>query len=264
MAITEPIHVICIHWGDYYTTEDINKLHSMVTRNSSHPIAFHVFSNEALEGLHTEIDQQPEPGLNVPPEDNKYAYRKEAGLCANDLGGLTGKRVFFFDLDVLITGDLDEMFNYPEGDKFYIINDWNSRGDLVGQASCYSFVVGTLGYIKEGFEREPKAIVEKYYTASQEYLSDMVIQRYGHLNFWPDHWCRSFRFHLMPFSFLRHFVTPSRPKPGTKLVAFHGHPDIRDALQGRWSVPGIKKAAKGWKKLYKACKPTLWINDYWK
>ena len=34
------------------------------------------------------------------------------------LEGLNGERVFFFDLDVLITGNLDELFSYPKDDGF--------------------------------------------------------------------------------------------------------------------------------------------------
>ena len=77
------------------------------------------------------------------------------------------------------------MFAYPKSCEFYIINDWNTEGNHVGQASCYSFVVGTLGFIKEAFELNYTEVVETYGTASQEYLSAMVIDQYGKLNFWP-------------------------------------------------------------------------------
>lgn len=263
VSAVSPVHVICIHWGDAYGAEDINKLHSMVRRNSSLPLNFHVFSDTAPQGLSPVIKVHPEPGLNIPQVINRFSYRKEAGLCDDQLGGLNGQRVFFFDLDVVITGNLDELFRYPEGDGFYIINDWNTRGNHVGQASCYSFVVGQLGYIKSAYEAEPERFQKQYGTASQEYLSAKVIERYGKLNFWPDDWCRSFRFHILPHSLLRWLQTPRRPRPGTKLIAFHGRPDIRDAIAGTWGKPGDVKAAKGLKKFYKHCKPTAWIPEYW-
>lgn len=263
MNTQEPVNIISILWGTAYTDEDVNKLYSMIKRNTSFPVAFHLFSNEPLSGLDKNIIRHPEKAMNIAPEHNRYAYRKEAGLCDDNLGGLNGQRVFFFDLDVLIMDNLDDLFSYPEGDKFYIINDWNTRGDHVGQATCYSFVVGTLGFIRKTFEANPGPIIQKFGTASQEYLSSMVIKEYGTLNFWPEHWFQSFRFHCLPFAFLRHFVIPRQPSAGTKVLAFHGHPDIHDALEGRWSPPGIKKAAKGWKKLYKACRQTPWIKDYW-
>ncbi len=258
------IHIICILWGDKYQEEDVNRLCSMVRRNTSHTIRFHIFTNEPLPLLAPGIVRHPEPGLLTDVDHSRYNYRKEAALCDEHLGGLEGKRVFFFDLDVLIVGNLDPLFKYPKDDKFYIINDWNTRGNHVGQASCYSFVVGTLGEVKSYFEKNSHDIIKKFGTASQEYLSEMVIRKQGKLEFWPDTWCKSFRFHCLRMGLLRHFLIPRKPPAGTKVLAFHGHPDMQDALEGRWSPPSSIKAAKGWKRIYKVCRPTLWIRDYWK
>jgi hypothetical protein len=260
----EPIHIISILWGDAYGTEDVNTLYAMIKRNTSLPIAFHLFSDEPPEGLHPEIIIYPEPGLDTSVPHAQYNYRKTVALCADNLAGLTGERVFFFDLDVLITGNLDELFTYPDGDKFYIINDWNTKGDHVGQATCYSFVIGTLGFVKRDFEADPKTVIKQYGTATQQYLSAKIIERCGALNFWPEAWFQSFRFHCLPWGPLRHVITPYKPKPGTKVLAFHGHPDIQDAISGRWGLPSNSKAAKGWKKLYKHCRPTPWIESYWR
>lgn len=263
MNSQKPINIITILWGTAYSEIDVNKLYSMIKRNTSFPIHFHLFTNEALKDLDANIICHPEIAMDIAPEHNRYAYRKEAGLCDDNIGGLNGQRVFFFDLDVLIVDSLDDLFIYPENDLFYIINDWNTRGCHVGQATCYSFVVGTLGFVRKDFEKNPGPIIDKFGTASQEYLSSKVIEKFGKLNFWPEEWFKSFRFHCLPFSVLRHFQVPSKPPTGTKVLAFHGHPDIHDALAGRWSPPGIKKAAKGWKKIYKACRKTNWIKDYW-
>ncbi|MHC4553669.1 MAG: hypothetical protein ACYSUT_13035 [Planctomycetota bacterium] len=253
-------NVICIKWGrNYYTHEDVNSLYAMVRRNiTQHELRFYCFT-EIAEGLDEGILVKPLPELKVKKEDNRYAYRKEAGLCDDNLGGLAGKRVLFFDLDVVITGSLDEMIEYPKGDEFVIINDWNTRGDHVGQASCYSWVVGTLGYVKAHFEAHPVEMVNRFYTASQEYLSWKVIEKFGKLNFWPEDWCRSFKVHALPVWFLRRFAMSKLPN-GTKVLAFHGNPKIEDALAGRWAPPG---AEAFWKiLLYKSIKPCRWLEQY--
>jgi hypothetical protein len=259
-----PIHVICIQWGTRYDASDINTLHSMVMRNTSLNVRFHLFSNEPPDGIPPGVEIHPEPGLDIPAGQNRFSYRKEAGLCDDNLGGLKGQRVFFFDLDVVITGNLDELFQYPKGDGLYIIKDWNTRGNHVGQASCYSFVVGTLGYIKADYEAAPLRMQARYGTASQEYLSAKVIERYGQLQFWPDQWFRSFRFHCLPHPILRWFKDAKRPDPDTKLIAFHGLPDVQGAIDGKWGQPGDGKYPRGWKKLYKHCRPTPWVLEYWK
>ena len=255
-------NVICIKWGTAYDPDYVNKLYRMIKKNTSYSIDFYCFTEDS-NGLHEDIIIKPLPVLNTIKEyQTKYAYRKEAALCDDDLGGLKNQRVFFFDLDVVIISNLDEFFIYPEDDKFYIINDWNTKGNHVGQATCYSWVVGTLGYIKEYYEKNPQEVVQEFHTASQEYLSSKVIEKFGALNFWPDDWFCSFRFHCMPkFGLLRHFITPSIPKdrPGLKVIAFHGIPNPREAIQGIWKL----KKKDSWKRIYKVCKPTKWIEKYW-
>lgn len=260
--MNKSVNVICIKWGTAYDAEYVNKLQNMVVRNSSYEINFYCFTDDS-EGFNADIIVKPLPVLNTTKEyQEKYAYRKEAGLCDDELGGLKGERVFFFDLDVVIISNLDELFDYPADDQFCIIDDWNSKGHHIGQATCYSWVVGRLGFVKEYYENHPKEVIDKFSTASQEYLSSKVIEKYGSLNFWPDNWFCSFRFHCMhKIGPLRHFIAPQIPinRLGLKVIAFHGTPNPREALQGIWAL----KKHDTWKRVYKACKPTIWIEKYW-
>jgi hypothetical protein len=256
----EKVNVICIKWGTKYYHKDVNNLYRMVKRNTSFDINFYCFTDNK-KGLLKDITAKPLPKMNMKKEDCKYVYQKEAGLCDDNLGGLKGQRVLFLDLDTLIVDNIDEFFTLPKDDEFYIINDWHSKGNHIGQASCYSWRVGTLGYVKEYFEKNHKECIEKFYTASQAYLSSKVIERYGNLNFWPAKWCKSFRFHALPIGILRGLITPKIPAEA-KVLAFHGDPKIEDAIIGVWGGSG-KQSAK-WKKLiYKKLRPTPWIKDYW-
>ena len=263
------VNVITIKWGKKYSTEDINKLASAIKRNSSYQIDFYCFT-EYADGLSEDIIVWPLPRLNVCAAHLYANYRKAAGLCDDNLGNLAGQRVFFFDIDSLIMGNLDELFDYPDGDKFYVINDWAHRtgkkANKVGQASCYSWVVGTLGYIKDYYEAHAQEVIDKFGTATQQYVSAKIIEKDGSLNFWPEEWFKSFRFHCIPRPMLRWFVTPKIPQDkGLKMIAFHGYPNISDAIEGIWcSDKTDKKYPRGLKKLYKHIRPTLWIKEYWK
>ena len=143
-------NVICIKWGSGYTADYVNRLYNMVDRNSSISFNFYCFTDNG-QGLIDEVIVKPIPPLDVKSEDNRYAYRKEAGLCDDDLGGLRDQRVLYFDLDIIIVDNIDCFFTFPKGNEFLIINDWNTKGNHVGQASCYSWVVGHLGFVKEYF-----------------------------------------------------------------------------------------------------------------
>ncbi len=260
MPIKKPIaNVICIFWKGNYDVDSVNKLYSMVKRNmKKHELKFYCITN-VKQGFSQGIIKKPLPVMKCAKEDVKWAYLKEAGLCDNNIGGLKGQRVLFFDLDVVITGSLDEMIDYSKEDDFVIINDWNTKGNHVGQASCYSWRVGKLGFIKEYFEKNPKKVIKEFYTASQEYLSYKVIQKFGKLNFWPEEWCLSFKFSLLPPWYLRPWKMAKLPK-SCKVLAFHGRPKIEDAIVGRWSP----KKVPFFKRIYKTIKPCPWLKKYWK
>jgi hypothetical protein len=236
----------------------------MITRNTKFEVNFYLFSNEKLPGLTPAIRQYPEPSIRLPADRSNLNYRKTVGLCTPEIAELQGERVFFFDLDVIIMNNLDALFDYPKDDKFYIINDWNTKGNHVGQATCYSFVIGTLNYIKEDFEANMDAVIARFGTATQQYLSAKIIEKYGAMNFWPDAWFQSFKFHCLAPIFIRRFVTPKLPPPETKVLAFHGNPNIRDAISGRWLSDKNAKKENRWKAFYKAFRPTIWIEKYWK
>lgn len=254
-------NVICIKWGSpkYYPAKYVNNLYHSVLRNTKYKINFYCFTDNS-DGFDENIIVKPLPKMNV--KELKYAYQKEAGLCDDNLcEELKGQRVLYFDLDTVIVDNIDCFFELPKGDEFYIIDDWNSWGHSVGQASCYSFVVGTLGFVKKYFEEHSEEVYKEFYTASQEYLSSKVIEKYGKLNFWPNSWSCSFRFHCLPtplIPFLRHFKM-AKIRKGAKIVCFHGRPKLEDAQKGIWEEDKL------WKRiLYKHLKPVTWIENYWK
>ncbi len=254
-AQKSPVQVVTIKWGQKYDAQHVNSLRQQICKNSTFPIVFHCFTDDTV-GLDANIMTHPLPDIKILPQHQKYIYRKEAGLCDDTLGGLTGQRVYFFDLDVVVCDCLDDVFSFPKEDEFVIINDWNTKGDHVGQASFYSWKVGTLGYVKDTYVADPVGVIDKFGTASQAYLSYMVMQKYGPLIFWPEKWCVSFKQHCLPAWYVRYFVAPQKPV-GAKIIAFHGDPKPENALKGVWADDVV-----WFKKIYKHTKPASWLSDY--
>ncbi len=252
------VYVVFIKWGSIYKAEDVNKMVNMIRKNTTYKVHFYCFTEDSRNIL-PEVNVKALPEVNVHRDQLPYAYRKEVGLCRDDLGGLTGKRVLFFDLDQVIIGNLDEFFDLPKKDEFYIIKDWNQKDGTVGNASIYSWVVGTLGFIVSDFEKEPDFYYKKYFTASQECLSAKVIEKYKRLNFWPKKWTVSFKADLLPIWPLRLFISPKKPNQDVKVLVFHGQPKIEDAISGNWQ---LEKDKSRWKKIYKSLLPSPWIKRY--
>ena len=155
------VNVVCIRWKTRfsevdYAPSDINKLYASIKRNTSYDVDFYCFTSQK-EGLNPNIKAYDIHTMNIPEDVNIGCFMR-ACLYDPDLAGLAGQRVFYFDLDSLIVGNLDELFDYPQGDKFYIINDWRNRTgkkkDSIGQGSCFSFVVGPLSFIRDNFEKD--------------------------------------------------------------------------------------------------------------
>lgn len=172
--MSESKNVICIKWGTVYNSEDVNKLYRMVARNTTYKINFYCFTDDPTN-LDENIMVKPVPVLKtIEDYGTRYGYRKEAGLCDDNLGNLEGQRVLFFDLDVVIVGSIDGFFEYPQDDKFYIINDTNTKGDSVGQATCYSWVVGTLGFVKEYYEKIQKRCVISFILLAKSFYRNKL------------------------------------------------------------------------------------------
>ncbi|NQV28330.1 MAG: hypothetical protein HQ518_28590 [Rhodopirellula sp.] len=258
---TQTVNVICIKWGSGYTHVDVNRLFKAIKANTSskYSLNFICFTENSAELL-PGITAKPLPKMNLPQDKPcRYAYQKEAGLCEDNLGDLHGERVLFFDLDTLIVGSMDGFFELPKENEFWIIKDWD-HGERVGGAAVYSWVVGTLGYVKDYFEKHSEEVYRKYHTASQEYLSDKVVEKHGKMHFWPASWCVSFKRHCVPKWYLRRFVTPCIPSNEAKTIIFHGCPKLQDAIDGVWDsqrgVPLLKR-------IYKTVLPSPWIEKYW-
>ena len=239
--------VICMKWGTRYGSEYVNRLWAAIKRSTERPTKL-VCLTDNKAGIDKDIECHPIPDINLPEDLINLPWRKLV-VWKKDLAGLSGD-VLFLDLDLVITGNLDEMFDYEKG-RFCVIENWTQKGQNIGNTSAFRFPVGKYSHIYDRLQKDPDIVLSKY-RIEQVYISreieDMV--------FWPSQWCVSFKHSLLPKWPLNFFITPKLPKT-TKIVAFTGKPDQDEAAKGHWPV-------KHWiKKTYKYVKPTPWIEKYW-
>jgi hypothetical protein len=235
-------------WGDRYPSDYANRLWSMIKRNTRRPTRLVCFTDNA-EGLDPDIIVHPLPPIRIPDAVAWKPWRK-VSLWQAPLADLEGD-VLFVDLDVVITGPLDDFFDYQPG-KFCIAENWSQPGEGIGNTSVYRWRVGTNTHVYNDFIADGEGKVRQF-GISQKYISATAHD----MTYWPAEWCASFKHTLMPRWPLNFFQVPKLP-PATRVVAFTGKPDPDEAAIGVWPVTAA------WKRLYKHVRPTPWIAENWR
>lgn len=235
-------------WGTRYSTDYVNRLWSMIVRNTSRPTRLVCYTDDA-GGLDPAIETFDLPPINL-PEAIRWTPWRKLSLWRPDLEGVSGE-VLWLDLDVVITGSIDDLFDYRPG-RFCVIRNWTQAREGIGNTSVFRFRVGSAPHLVERVEADPAAIRRRHRN------EQIFVTREGGFDiaFWPEDWCVSFKHSLLPRWPLNLLRTPILPA-NTRIVAFTGKPDQDEAAEGRWPAPWYKK-------FYKSVRPTPWIADHWR
>lgn len=235
--------VLCMKWGTKYGPEYVNRLYAMVRRHLRGDFRF-VCLTDRGEGVRAEVECLPIPDLALPPGIPERGWKKLTTFEA-DLHGLRG-HALFLDLDVVIVADITPFFEQP-GD-FLIIHDWKRPWRVTGNSSVYRFELGAHADVLAKFRREAEAIRARFRN-EQAYLSD-EIHRQGKLQYWPDDWTASYKYHCIPPWPLNYWRTPELP-PDARIIVFHGEVNPPDALAGRRN------------RRWRFVRPAPWVAEHW-
>lgn len=240
--------IICAKWGTRYPALYVNNLWSMIRRNSKRDTRLICFTDDP-SGVDPAVATYPIPDIKLPPKAFRQGWRKVT-FWRSDLVPLSGD-VLFLDLDVVITGGIDDFFDYSPGSSFCVIENWTQIGSGIGNTSAYRFRVGSHPYLFEKLNANAEQILSQF-PNSQTYISHTITEK----TFWPSTWCQSFKHTLLP-RWPLNFIQAARLPPETKVVAFTGKPDPDEARDGVWDAPWYKKT-------YKYVRPTPWIAEHWR
>lgn len=266
--------VICISWGTKYGAPFINRLYASVKRNITPPFTFTCFT-DSREGLNPEIlcEDLPPLGIENMPTGTMGIWQKSR-LWGESLGSLRGP-VLFLDLDLVITGSLDDFFTIGKADDIVLARNQTTPFERLGQTSVFRFPVGKLVPIQEKFRANPQAIADQY-NFEQRYVTRNAP---GGIKFFPRRHVLHFKQDCRwPFP-LNYFLAPSLPSNARIVLFPRGfHPE--KAAQGIFSfntealsplshlmaVFDKKKRPRksAWKHLRHFILPTPWINDHWR
>ena len=248
-------NVLCIKWGTKYGSEYVNRLYQGVSKNLSKPFRFICLTDNG-EGIDAGVDVQPLPVTSF--DEATFDARKggetwrKVGLFQPRIAGLESDTLFL-DLDIVITGSLDDFFTYQPG-KFCVIHDWlekrrawmPGRDGRVGNTSVFRFHPIEHARVYSHFAQNEAEVLETF-RIEQQYVSRTLSDD---LAFWPDEWVCSFKRHCRPTFPMNIVRAPQQPSE-MRILAFHGYPLPQQAIEG-YSAS-----------IFKSTLPAPWLKNYW-
>jgi len=243
-------HIITLKWGNRYGSEYVNRLASAVRRHTVAPVSVVCFTDDPA-GIHDSVTIYPIPKIDLPPEALVTGWRKlclfRADLPLDGLG-------LFLDLDIVITGPLDDFFTFGHENDIPIIQNWVqahksffSPTPLIGNSSVFRFKLNHCSFAWDQFLGEKEWALANF-RPPQTYLTHCIRPR---MIFWPADWVRSFKRHCRPVFPLNLMLEPKLP-PAARIVAFHGKPDPDEAIHGYTGT-----------KIHHHTRPAPWIATHW-
>ena len=174
------VNILTLKWGTKYGPEYVNRLHAGVRRHLTGDFRFLCFTDDPSDLL-PEVETHPLPDFDVPPTWQRTPWLKLA-LFRDDLAGLRGQSLFL-DLDILITGPMDDFFAFAPGCPC-IIRDWEKtlqrllrRHGAPGNSSVFRFESGRSGAILDRFMAERDRALAQYRTEVDQTLPDRGARR---------------------------------------------------------------------------------------
>lgn len=204
------LKIVCLNADDYLGRggEYVNILYDSIKRNTSKTFEFICFTNTP-EGINSEITLRPLM-QNVSGWWHKLSLFKE----------FTNERIFYFDLDTVITGDLDNILSYDG--EFAILRDFYRPQGF--QSSVMSWK-GDYSDIWDSYEN---AEFPNLAGGDQVWIEGKV-----KADLWQD---------LYPKEFASYKATPNLTGE-EKIIIFHGEPrphQVKGWVSDIWKINGNK------------------------
>lgn len=255
MAEADRVNIICIKWGTKYPAYYVNRLYAGVVKHLKRP--FHFFCmTEFSDGIRPEVKILPlpmEPFSDAIVHTLEESKRKGAyGKVSLFKPGLIDSPgpILGFDLDVVITGQLDDLVDFAPG-KVCMRHDWLAarRGRPDGHGSVFRFDPALHGYLYDDFAADPAKSIREANYSEQKYTS-MVAQRHGDFEYFPGDWIASFKRDSMRVPPLNFLLEPRLPAK-TRVMCFHGNPKMEEAVEG--FAGGFMRHTR----------PCHWLREHW-
>lgn len=216
-------YVLCLKHGDKYSSQYVNTLYSMVKRNLTIPFTFACLTDNR-QGIDKDI-----LCLDLPKDltgwwCKPYMYSNELPLNGT---------ILYMDLDVVISGNLNKLFDYEPG-KWCVIRDFTRAMQPNWQkynSSVIRFEKGQLDFVWQEFIQNPKSVMRRHF-GDQDWLWEKAN---GMAQYFPDKWIQSWKWEVRKDKTFepggvkgsRKLKTIENVKPRVEccVTVFHGDPN---------------------------------------
>ena len=219
-------HVICVKWGNKYPAKYVNVLKNMVARHTTVPYAFHCLTDDPA-GIDPDVNI-----VKLPTDPWIKIWWSKLWMFAPEMP--VKGNILFFDLDVVIFDNIDDLFSHDAG-KFMIIRDFNRcriKDWKLSNSSVMRWESGTLDYLYTEFKDKSARVMQQNH-GDQDWITKRARDD---INWWPEEWIRSYKWEMVGFKDTKlltqdgrkFFRTPAKVNPGNKVAVFHGQPNPMD------------------------------------
>lgn len=217
-------YVVCLKWGNKYSSDYVNRLYNMVQRNLTLDYEFVCFTDNS-QGIDQRIRIEMLPKMPV----TGWWYKPYFLSADLPLKGT----ILFLDLDLIVFKNINELFSYKPG-KFCIIRDFNRKfrpNWNYMNSSVFRTETGMFDALWQDFKKNTSPHLQR-----NRGDQDWMCKHIRDYEFWPDDWVRSYKWEMRDRDKLgivqgkRNFIDVANPKiePQNKIAVFHGDPNPAD------------------------------------
>jgi len=224
--VNQENYVLCLKHGDKYSAEYVNTLYRMVKRNLTIPFTF-VCLTDNQSGIDKDV-----LCLDLPKELTGWWCKPY--MYSADLPLGKDSTILYMDLDVVISGNLDKLFEF-EPDDWCVIRDFTRSMQPQWEkynSSVVRFKLGQLDHVWKNFIKDPKKIISSHF-GDQDWLWTATHET-NPATLWPDEWILSWKWEVRKDRTLASGPKGARklkniedvvPPADCSIVVFHGDPN---------------------------------------
>ena len=211
-------NVVCLYWGNKYKVEYVKILYNMVQRHLTIPHKFiiyteHVKMKKLVKGDNVEVRKLP--FHDYQGWWNKLTlFSPEANLKGDSL---------YFDLDVVITDNIDSFFTHEKDIKVVLMRDFNPTTKSYNSSIMRFNNEVMTPYVWKPYLKEKKKFNRMQ--GDQNVITDCMKQVPEKFKCFPDEWTFSAKWYDRASPRFKRSKWTFKQYPGAKVAVFHGKPD---------------------------------------